>query len=101
MDCQACLNRIQQGQMPSPAHGKEQPFATARAGAAWLESCFAGNSQRVLAESELRMSQQGALPAEKVNGVLGCMKSSIARGLRKGIVRCYLAVPGLCPAPWV
>lgn len=92
---------IQQGLMPSPAHGKEQPLATKHAGTAWLESCFAEKPQRVLAESELSMSQQGALATEKVNSVFGRIKSSIAKSLRKVIVHSYLALTGLCPAPWL
>lgn len=87
--------------MPSPAHGKEQPLATKHAGTAWLESCFAEKPQRVLAESELSMSQQGALATEKVNSVFGRIKSSIAKSLRKVIVHSYLALTGLCPAPWL
>ena len=49
----------------------------------------------------MSMSQQGALAAEKVSSVLGCIKSSIDRRLRKVIVHPYLALTGLCPAPWV
>lgn len=36
-----------------------------------------------MAESKLSMSQQGALATEKVNSALGCIKSSIAKRLRK------------------
>lgn len=53
--------------MPNTAHGKEQPLATKHAGTAWLGSCFAEKAQRVLAESELRIRQQGVLATEKVD----------------------------------
>lgn len=87
--------------MPSPACGKEQPFATKHAGTAWLESCFAKMALRVLAESELRMSQQGNLGTEKVSSVLGFIKSSIAKKLRRVVVCPYFALTWLRSAPWV
>lgn len=93
--------KIQQGQMLSPAHREEQPLATKRVGTAWLESCFAEKDQRVLAESELSMSQQSALATEKLNSVPGCIKSSIAKKLRKVIVHPLWQLTGVCPAPWV
>jgi len=43
-------------------------------GAPWLESTLAKKDLGVLVETQLPMSQQSALAAEKANGILHCIR---------------------------
>ncbi|PKU29595.1 hypothetical protein llap_20101 [Limosa lapponica baueri] len=58
-------------------------------GPAQLESYFAEKDMWVLVDNKLNMSQQFALAPKKDNGILGCIRRSVASMSREAILPLY------------
>jgi len=66
-----------------------------------LESSFAEKDLGVMVDMKLNMSQQCALPAKVVNGVLGFIRRSAASRLREVAIPLYSVLVRLNLECWV
>ncbi|PKU42648.1 hypothetical protein llap_7065 [Limosa lapponica baueri] len=69
--------------------GRNNPIQWYRLGADLLESSLVERDFRVLVDNEHTISQQCALVAKKANGLLGCIKKSVASRSREVILPLY------------
>jgi len=72
--------------------GRNNPTHPYRLGADLLQSCSAERILGVMVDDNLTMSQQCALVAKKVNGILGCIKKSVASRSREVLLPLYSAL---------
>ncbi|GAB0180548.1 mitochondrial enolase superfamily member 1 [Grus japonensis] len=72
--------------------GKNNPKHQYRLGVDLLGSSTVEKDLGVLVDNKLSMSQQCALVAKKANGILGCMKKSVASRSREVILPLYPAL---------
>ncbi|CAM5159878.1 unnamed protein product [Natator depressus] len=72
--------------------GRKNPMHSYRLGTEWLGSSSAEKDLGVTVDEKLDMSQQCALVAKKVNGILGCICRGTASRSRDVIVPLYLTL---------
>jgi len=72
--------------------GRGNPKHKYRLGKEWIQSSAEEKDLGVLLDGKLHMTRQRALADQKVNHILGCIKSSVVSRSREGILPLYSAL---------
>ncbi|KAJ7409638.1 hypothetical protein WISP_113250 [Willisornis vidua] len=84
--------KFNQGQCRVLHLGRSNPLHQYRLGAELLKSSSVEKDVGVLVDNKLSMNRQCDLVAKKANGILGCIRKSIASRLREVILLLYSAL---------
>jgi len=85
-------HEVQQGEVQNPAPGEDQPQAPVYAGVHQAGKPLSRTGPGILVDTKLNMGQQRAFAAKSSNGILDCIRRSVASRSREVILPLYSAL---------